>query len=348
VIPTAIAEAQPDYCGNHVATEEDMMASETIIVQIDQDQLVAQKNNQYSLYLAKKVNGVFTVIWQSMGPVATVNAPSYQYNNVFNIALPSYQVNYTNVPIVQGSVTFTSSGKPVVMNVGQTVSLDANGTFGTPANTGTAGALIVNNALAGNPHEILSDASGNPIFVNVNSGMDIGAATLTPIEEYQVWFDNYQETGTIIAHNVSNPGLITFAGTDSMTISYNKAGLWQSGPLASTDPALAAAIQSGDVAVTVLVAFKYALTVGAVTYLLKSFIDKFASNLRPTQITATAGSTSLSVTFAGANTSAAAAQNTPNFEAAVNSALVAAKNDSSSGLGGESWHFEQPKLTVNI
>lgn len=324
------------------------MASETIIVQIDQDQLIAQKNNQYSLYLAKKVNGVFTVIWQSMGPVATVNTPSYQYNNVFNIALPSYQVNYTNEPIVQGSVTFTSSGKPVVMNVGQTVSLDVNGTFGTPANTGTAGALIVNNALAGNPHEILSDASGNPVFVNVDSGMDIGAATLTPIEEYQVWFDNFQQTGTIIAHNVSNPGLITFAGTNSMTISYSKAGLWQSGPLASTDPTLAAAIQAGEVAVTVLVIFKYALTTGAVTYLLKSFIDKFASNLRPTQVTATAGSTSLSITFAAPNTSAAAALHTPDFDAAVNSALNAAAADPGSGLSGETWTFAPSQLTANI
>ena len=323
------------------------MASNTIIVQIDQDQLVAQKNNQYSLYLAKKVNGVFTVIWQSMGPVATVNTPSYQYNNIFNIALPSYQVNYTNQPIMQGSVTFTSSGKAVVMNVGQTVSLDANGTFGTPANNGTAGALIVNNALAGNPHEILNDASGNPIFVNINSGMDVGAATLTPIEEYQVWFDNFQQTGTIIAHNVSNPGLVTFAGTDAMTISYNKAGLWQAGPLASTDPALVTAIQAGDVIVAVLVAFRYALTTAAATYLLKSFIDKFAGNLHPTDVTTSAGSFSLKVTFAGP-TSSDAALHTPNFDAAVNAALNLAVADPTSDLQGESWSFAPSQLTARV
>ena len=324
------------------------MASQTLIVQIDEAQLAAQKNNNYSLYLAKKVNGVFTVIWQSRGPIASVGVPSYQYNNVFNIALPSYQVNYTDVPIVQGAVTFTASGKPIKMNVGQTVALDVNGIFGKPSNTGSPGALIIDNALAANPHEILSDNAGNPVFVNVASGMDIGAATLTPIDQYQVWFDNLQQTGTIIAHNASNPGLVTFSGTDTMTISYTNGGLWQDGPLSNTTPSIAAAIQAGDIAVTVIVLFKYALTTGAVTYLLKSFIDKFASDLRPTQVTATVGSSSLSVTFAAPNTSAAAAFHTPNFDAAVNSALNASVSDPTSGLSRESWTFQAQQLVANV
>lgn len=196
------------------------MASESIIVFIDQDQMIAQKSNSYSLYLAKKVNGKFTVIWQSKGPIATVNTPSYQYQNRFDITVPSYQVNYGNVTQTSGSVSFTSSGKPVSMNIGQTVSLDKNGMFGTPANDGNPGTLIVNNQLAGNPNEILSDQSGNPIFVNTQSGMDIGTAELTPIDEYQIWFDNCQATGTIIAHNASNPKVVTFSGgSTTQTIS---------------------------------------------------------------------------------------------------------------------------------
>jgi|SRR6188474_2877097 hypothetical protein len=49
------------------------MAAETITVYIDPAQLAAQKRNNYNLYLAKMVNGQFTVIWQSMGPIATVD-----------------------------------------------------------------------------------------------------------------------------------------------------------------------------------------------------------------------------------------------------------------------------------
>ena len=73
------------------------MASQTLIVQIDEAQLAAQKNNNYSLYLAKKVNGVFTVIWQSRGPIASVGVPSYQYNNVFNIAYPTSVIATPNL-----------------------------------------------------------------------------------------------------------------------------------------------------------------------------------------------------------------------------------------------------------
>jgi hypothetical protein len=324
------------------------MASETIIVQIDQAQLTAQKNNQYSLYLAKMVNGVYTVIWQSMGPIATVNTPSYEPSNTFNIAVPSYQINYTNVPIVQGSVTFTSSGNPVTMNIGQAVTLDTNGIFGTPTNSGTAGQLTVQNSLAGNPHEILSDANGNAIFVNVASGMDVGPAVLTPIDEYQIWFGNLQETGTIIANNVSNAGTVTFAGgTTTQTISYTNAGTWQSGPLAGDSTALASAVKSADVAVTVVAFFTKALVVGAVTYLASKLIDKFANNLQPTNITVSTNPASVSVTFAGGQGSSDAAANLGTYDAAVNAALNAAMADPSSDLTGESWTFGGQVLEVH-
>lgn len=316
------------------------MATETIIVQIDQDQLVAQKANNYSLYLAKMVNGVYTVIWQSKGPLATVGNPSYEATNLFNIAVPSYQINYTNVPIVQGSVTFTSSGYPVTISLGQSSNLDVNGVFSPATNTGTAGVLTVQNALPANPHEILYDDKGNAIFVNVASGMDIGPATLTPIDEYQVWFGNLQETGTIIANNVSNAGTVTFAGgTDTMTISYNKNGVWQSGALGGDPAALAGAVKSGDVAVTVVAFFSKALVVGAVTYLASKLIDKFSGNLKPTEITVSANPASVSVKFAGGQGSAEAAANLGLYDAAVNKALNAAVLDKSSGLAGESWTF---------
>lgn len=321
------------------------MATESIIVQIDNDQLTAQKSNNYSLYLAKKVNGKFTVIWQSKGPVASVNNPSYENTNLFDIAIPNYQVNYTNIPIVKGSVTFTSSGKAMSIALGQSVKLDGNGVFGTPTNTGTTGEITVDNSLQGNPHEILLDDQGNPIFVNIDSGMNVGVATLAPIDEYQVWFDNYQDTGTIIAHNVSNPGLVTFSGgTDTLTISYNKAGQWQSGPLAAPELSLAAAAQSGDLSITVLAYFTSALTIVSATYLANNLISKFANNLRPQSVTVSAGSAKLAVTFSNVGEVAAAAGQLGLLDAAVNTALNAARNDKKSGLAHESWHFDQPVL----
>ena len=323
------------------------MSSETIIVYIDPSQLAAQKNNNFSLYLAKKVNGEFTVIWQSKGPVATVNTPSYEYENTFDIAVPSYQVGYGNVTVSEGTVSFTSAGDPVAMNTGQIVSLDANGIFGTPQNGGTAGVLLVNNALEGNPHEALNDSDGNPIFVNVDSGMDIGQAKLTPIDEYQIWFDNFQETGTIIAENVSNAMIVTFAGgTSVQTISYDATGQWQNGKLPPATVSMEMAPKASEVGVIVVALFTTALTTGAVTYLLSQLIGKFSGGLKPSKIKTSVGALKLEVTFDGKK-AAGAVVALDQFETAVNNALTAAKQDKSSGLSGETWTLSDAELVAS-
>lgn len=175
------------------------MSAETIIVEIDPGQLTQQQKGNYSLYLAKKVNGAFTVIWQSQGPFPTATNPvSYGPKNTFNIAVPSYMVNYSSEQITEGSVTAQVSGIPVGISTGQTVTLEAGGLFTTPANGGAAGVIAINNERQGNPYDVLLDNNGNAIFANP-SGMDIGPATLTPIDTYQIWFNSYQDTGTILS-----------------------------------------------------------------------------------------------------------------------------------------------------
>ncbi|MGN7741408.1 hypothetical protein ACTJKT_15600 [Pseudomonas sp. 22526] len=205
------------------------MSSQQIILYIEEQQLIAQKNNNYSLYLAKKVNNDFTVIWQSKGPIATVNNPSYQYRNVFDVATPSFMVNYTNDPVSSGDVTFTSGGKNLPISTGQITTLDANGVFTPAKNGGVPSDVLINNQLQGNPHQILLDSNGNNIWVNRQSGMNIGTATLTPKSQYQVWFGNIQETGSLIATNLSNPYVVTLQDGGSITITYTDSGTWVTG-----------------------------------------------------------------------------------------------------------------------
>jgi hypothetical protein len=143
------------------------MAAETITVYIDPTQVVAQSQNGYSLYLAKMVNGNCNVIWQALVADST-DPDAYGPKNVFNIALPSYQVNYTDDPIVEGSVTLTTSGISKPIELGQTVTLDKYGIFGEPYNNGTALAVSITNQKANNPHAILLDNEGNPIFLNTS------------------------------------------------------------------------------------------------------------------------------------------------------------------------------------
>ncbi|RON08247.1 hypothetical protein BK659_16965 [Pseudomonas brassicacearum] len=204
--------------------------SQQIILFIEEEQLKAQKDNNYSLYLAKKVNNDFTVIWQSKGPVASVGNPSYQYKNTFDITTPSFMVNYTNDPVTTGNVTFTSGGKNRAISTGQSTVLDVNGIFSPPANKDAKPSdVVIINQLQANPHEILLDAAGKNIWVNRQSGMNIGTATLTPKSEYQLWFGNIQETGSLIAQNLSNPTQQKLVDGDSIVITYTNSGTWVNG-----------------------------------------------------------------------------------------------------------------------
>lgn len=324
------------------------MASEQIIVYIDPAQVKAQKQNNYSLFLAKKVNGAFTVIWQSMGPIATVNQPSYEYKNTFIIDVPSYQVNYGNPEQTAGGVSFSSSGQAVDIDIQQTVILDDDGLFQTPQANSLPGVIMIQNQLAANPHEALLDAQGNPIFFNALSGMDIGPNQLTPIDVYQLWFGSYQDTGTIIANNESEAGVVTFAGGEAtQTISYTAAGTWENAPGgAATDVAVPR--QGFEVIVTAT--FATMLSAAAVAYIARSLMSKFAGELRPSSLKVSVGATSLEVRFDNAEASELLGD-VPFltvYEKAVEAALLAAKKDPKSSLAKESWKLSQPGIVVKI
>lgn len=205
------------------------MSSQTITVFIEEDQLAAQKKNNYSFYLAKKVNDDFTVIWQSKGPVAKVGVPSYQYKNTFDITTPSFMVNFTNDSVREGDLTFTSGGKNLAISTGQTTILQDTGIFTPAKNGGKPSDILVTNQLQGNPHQVLLDSNGKYLWVNRLSGMNIGTATLTPKNEYQLWFGNIQETGTLIATNLSNPYVVTLQDGGNIVLTYNNEGKWVTG-----------------------------------------------------------------------------------------------------------------------
>ncbi|MEZ4869252.1 MAG: hypothetical protein R3C14_48465 [Caldilineaceae bacterium] len=323
------------------------MSSEQITVYIDQGQLAAQKKNKYSLYLAKLVNNEATVIWQSRGPVATVGHQSYEYQNIFDVSLPSFQVNYANDSQSFGAgSSFTSAGKSVSINVGQTVTLDQNGIFGNPANGGNQGAITITNQLQANPHAILMDATGNNIFVNTDSGMDIGNATLTPLDQYQIWFGNYQDTGTIIADNRSNVASLTLTGGEATVITYNADGEWIQGAPPPANWVLPATTGEFIAGVTVIAMFRATLTTAALTYLGTKLIGKFTGNLKPSEITVAKGDAS--VTFKFSNASELLTHlGTDVYEQAVDSALASAQKDATSGLQHETWKLSEAEVAFS-
>ncbi|EJM88025.1 hypothetical protein [Pseudomonas sp. GM60] len=205
------------------------MSQQQIIVYIEEAQLIAQKTNNYSLYLAKMVNNSFTAIWFSKAAKATVTQPSYQYKNIFDISSNSFMINFTNTPFQEGDITFTSGGKNLPINMGQKTTLNEYGVFSPATNGGVSGDVLINNQLPGNPREILLDSKGNNIWVNCSGGMSIGATTMTPKNQFQLWFGTAQAVGSLIAGNVSNSYVVTVNDGETKTITYNDSGVWVPG-----------------------------------------------------------------------------------------------------------------------
>jgi hypothetical protein len=324
------------------------MATQTIKVFIDEDQLIAQKNNNYSLYLAKKVNGAYTVIWKSKGPKASAGNPSYQYLNTFDITIPSFQINYTTEDIKPG-FKFSSQGKSLTINLGQQVALDENGVFGA-ASQGNEGEITINNELGGNPHAILMDDKGNNIFVNTQSGMDTGQSTLTPKDSYQLWFGNYQETGSVIAKNNSKVVEINFAGETEKVVSYSHTGDWIQGPLdnakkrlleSENHPEISALnAQLGGGMVQLAVAFTPALSFVVLGVIANKLIEKFSGNLKPHKIFADGKSKKIVITFSNNTAIFKALMGDDTYVTEVDDNLKKLKNEVPE-LNGESWSIEK-------
>ncbi|MHC8374422.1 hypothetical protein ACYZT2_27555 [Pseudomonas sp. MDT1-85] len=205
------------------------MSNQQIIVYIEETQLIAQKINNYSLYLARKVNDTFTVIWLSKGPKAATGQPSYQYKNIFDISSASFMVNFTNTPLQEGDITFTSGGKNLPINTGQITTLSEYGVFSPAKNGGVPGNILINNQLPAYPREILLDSTGCSIWVDCSGGMSIGATTMTPKNQFQLWFGAAQATGSLIPANVTNFYIVTVNSGETQTITYNDSGVWVPG-----------------------------------------------------------------------------------------------------------------------
>jgi len=331
------------------------MSAESIIVQIDSTQVAAQKQNNYSLYLAKMVNGVCNVIWQSQGPEPTAANPStYEVNNTFDITISNYMVDYATALSTQGSVTDQASGIPVKIYTGQIVTLYENGLFGSPIpniyTPNPSESIVIVNEMQGNPHTLLLDDAGNPIFAN-SSGMDVGDEELTPIDTYQIWFGNYQDTGSIIALDMSSIGTVAFGlnSPTTQTISYTADGAWVPGGLSSTyDLAERTGPEGRFITVEVSVTFKHALSLAAAAFLLSKFIDKFSSGLRPSSVTTSAGSFNLAVKFDGPkNRDILKVFGASKFDEVVLGALSAVKNEKNSVLAGKTWALGNTAITVS-
>lgn len=323
-----------------------------LIVYIDPAQIPLQKKNSYNLYIAKKVNGSYTVIWQSFLPIAAAGKPSYGYRNVFNVEIPSYKVNYTTDPVTHGSVTFSSGGVDTDIALGQVTMLDPYGLFTQAKNGGTPGQITIMNSLQNNPHSLLMDENGNNIFVNLKSGMDIGKETLTVESLYQVWFYARQANGTIIAKDIGLVGEVDFAvGKTNKSITYTSQGTWEQGEpanLAQRNRLMGkippqSELEDIDLVINVTVLFTIAVTGAAFTYLSTQFINKFSGNLKPKKVHVKAGGMEMLVEFPATSPGNGETVSFSDYDKAVDDQL---RNSVNELPPGEKWSFDDIATTA--
>lgn len=203
--------------------------STVINLQIHTEQVSEMKDNGYSLCLAKKVGDKYTVIWQTKTPTGT---NTYFPNNRLELDTSGYIVNYCTSEIKVGDVSYTGAGVDKYMDLGTVTRLSKNGIFGDATGGTDKQSIVIESDIAGFPSEILKDAKGNVLFVNVGHGLPPhGKSIITPLHSYQLWFSSEQRMGDIIVQNTTSTFEVTLEESKTKKISYTADGIWQMGPL---------------------------------------------------------------------------------------------------------------------
>jgi hypothetical protein len=182
----------------------------TVIITIANDDLTFLKKNKYSLCFAKKVNGVYNVVWSS--------ATDYLYKNTFSWT-PHYQLFGSNS--FQDSIGVTTDTNVVPIELGMQSVLDSAGVLGDATSGGASTDItLINNYGSIHPgvSAMSTDIHGNttttPIYVAPESILK-GSTTLTPIETVQVWFEQNIQTGTMFSDSRSLATPIDLTSVDA-------------------------------------------------------------------------------------------------------------------------------------
>lgn len=200
------------------------MSQKSIKVKLSKETLTDLKESGYSMCFAKKVNGVYNVIWKA--------TKEYLQNTTFSWE-PKYKVFATNT--YEANVKVTTDTEPVTVMLGQQCTLNVHGILEDavtriPSNNKEC-VTIINKY--GNIHSGISQVCKindeeeiTPIYVSKEARV-IGEIELEPKECVMVWFEANVETSTIFETAKTNAQLLDLTDKDTWTIGYDsKTGNW--------------------------------------------------------------------------------------------------------------------------
>ena len=197
------------------------MTQRSILVEISNSDLRYLKSGNYALCMAKKVNGIYNVVWQA--------STGYLQNNLLSWT-SSYQV-FTTASFTPGARVNIEDG-PLDIALGQQAAFDTRGLV-LDGSGGTAGSItFVNNIEPIRPglscllQGLDSIRQSTPIFVSSLTGQN-SSTLLTPTELVQVWFQQLLATGTMLGGPVPTAIEVDLTDASSATCRYQN-GIWTS------------------------------------------------------------------------------------------------------------------------
>lgn len=197
-------------------------AQKSVCIELDDQTLTAMKENNYKLCFAKMVGDTYNVVWQSY--------KDYLNRNTFSW-IPEYQIFGTNS--FRNSYQVDVSITPKRIGLGQTVTLNKNGSLSDAFTAGNQTALNVDNEyglIHVGVNQLSTGINGEqvatPIYVSPKC-YTIGHAELEPKEEIMVWFEQRIETGTMFSESRSIAQKINLTYRNSAKVAYNVETGWK-------------------------------------------------------------------------------------------------------------------------
>jgi hypothetical protein len=193
------------------------MGTYSLTVDIDSNQYPTLKASGYNLCIAKKVNGVFNVVW---------SGADFLQSNYFEWD-EKYQV-FGQATFKSGALV-RSQTLDQDIRFGQTCVMEANGTL-DPAKgpVDQSGIFHFQNDYGIIHVGVNSMINGVFMPVFVSPAVVAGTADLEPIVSVMAWFDLKLETSVMFLAAISNSIEVTYEGSTNHAISYQgkKVGVW--------------------------------------------------------------------------------------------------------------------------
>ncbi|ESK93168.1 hypothetical protein Moror_1104 [Moniliophthora roreri MCA 2997] len=195
------------------------MATYTLNVFIDTNQLQLMKDLGYNLCVAKLFNDSYTVVWK--GDMKYLQNNRFQWKD-------EYEVFASNSYTVGLLVEAVSNAERI--KFGQKCILDASGVMGSAGGTpNDSGNFRVDNEY-GSIHIGVNAKLGNQFLPIFNSPTEVvGTAYLTPVNTVKVWFSQEYQTGSMIFQENESGIEVDMTGKTVATIEYkgsNGMGKW--------------------------------------------------------------------------------------------------------------------------